>query len=246
MHHPLTFINFRFMTCGSDGRSIAHICQPVYGHNGDYPGTRGSNPNVTDLRRAKEELKKACHELEKRVEGQRGELLNTNKELKRERSARKKAEKLLRERSAELEMKTIEVEEANTALKVLMRQRDQDKAEIEEAVLLNVEEFIIPYLNKLKKSGLNGKQNAYIDVIESNLTNIVAPLMRKISKISLIFTPRELQITNLVKHGNTTKEIAELLNLATSTIDFHRNNIRKKLGIKNGKTNLRTCLLSIS
>jgi DNA-binding CsgD family transcriptional regulator len=60
----------------------------------------------------------------------------------------------------------------------------------------------------------------------------------------------EIQVTNLVRQGKTTKKIAELLNLATSTIDTHRNKIRKKLGIKNKKINLktyfRTHLFSIS
>ena len=60
------------------------------------------------------------------------------------------------------------------------------------------------------------------------------------------FTPAEIQITNLIKQGKTTKEIAEFLNLATSTIDSHRNNIRKKIGIKNAKTNLRAYLSSIT
>jgi hypothetical protein len=44
------------------------------------------------------------------------------------------------------------------------------------------------------------------------------------------------------KRGKTTKEIAEFLNLATSTIDTHRNHIRKRLGIKNKKIKLQTHL----
>jgi len=53
-------------------------------------------------------------------------------------------------------------------------------------------------------------------------------------------------VTNLIKQGKTTKEIAQTMNLASSTINFHRDNIRIKLGIKNKKTNLRTYLSSIS
>jgi DNA-binding CsgD family transcriptional regulator len=34
--------------------------------------------------------------------------------------------------------------------------------------------------------------------------------------------------------------------LASSTIDFHRNNIRKKIGIKNKRINLKTYLSSHS
>ena len=42
------------------------------------------------------------------------------------------------------------------------------------------------------------------------------------------------------------KDIAEIMNLSIKTIEFHRNNIRNKLGLKNGKINLRSYLLSLN
>lgn len=50
---------------------------------------------------------------------------------------------------------------------------------------------------------------------------------------------------NLVEQGKTSKEIAKIVNLSARTIEFHRDNIRKKMGIKNKKINLRTHLLSM-
>jgi DNA-binding CsgD family transcriptional regulator len=54
-----------------------------------------------------------------------------------------------------------------------------------------------------------------------------------------------MQVANLVKHGKTTKEIAEYLNLSSKTIDSHRKNIRRKMGIRSKKSNLRSYLLSL-
>jgi hypothetical protein len=65
----------------------------------------------------------------------------------------KQAEQWLKEREKELEIKSSNLEEANTALKVLLKRRDEDKTELEEKILFNVKELVAPYLEKLKKSG---------------------------------------------------------------------------------------------
>jgi len=49
-----------------------------------------------------------------------------------------------------------------------------------------------------------------------------------------------------VKDGKTSKEIASHLNVSVRTVDTHRDNIRKKLGIKDRRTGLRTFLLKLS
>jgi DNA-binding CsgD family transcriptional regulator len=157
----------------------------------------------------------------------------------------KQAEQWLKEREKELEIKSSNLEEANIALKVLLKRRDEDKTELEEKILFNVKELVAPYLEKLKKSGLDESQKAYLSVLGSNLENIVSPFGRSLSFGYLNLTPTEIQVANLVKQGKTTKEIAGLLNASRKTIETHRENIRDKLGIKNKKANLRTHLLSL-
>jgi len=214
---------------------------PVFGQN-----LTGVVVCVREIKGRKQDLQKEYCELEKRLHERTIELSKTKKELKAAISGLKKAEKSQKKTRAELELQTCKLDETNTALNVLMQQRIEAKIELEETVLLNAKELIMPFLERLKKSGLNSKQKAYVNIIESNLNEIVAPLVREFSKINLKLTPAEIQVTNLVRQGKTTKEIAEFMNLATSTIDFHRSNIREKLGIKNKKINLRTHLLSIS
>ena len=157
----------------------------------------------------------------------------------------KQAEQALREREAELKIKTNSLEEMNTALRVLLKRRDEDKTELEEKVLVNVRELVLPFLKKVKNGRLDAEQMAYIGVLESNLNDIISPFLRTLSSKYSNLTPTEIHVTNLIREGTTNKEMANFMNLSIRTIDFHRENIRKKLGIKNRKTNLRTHLLSI-
>jgi len=100
-------------------------------------------------------------------------------------------------------------------------------------------------LERLKKTSLDGTQKSCVDILESNLKEIVSPFSKKLSSKFLGLTPTEIQVANLVKDGKTSKEIAEFMILSAKTVEFHRDNIRNKLGIKNKGVNLRTHLQSL-
>lgn len=156
---------------------------------------------------------------------------------------RKKAEEALRQREEELSIKSRNLEEMNAALKVLLKQREDDRYQMEENVLTNVKTSIIPYLEKLKKGALSKQQKTYIKMIEDQISEIIAPFLRSLSRSSFDLTPQELRVADMVKNGHTTKDIADVLKISTKTVDYHRDNLRRKLGIRNQKTNLRSFLL---
>jgi len=158
----------------------------------------------------------------------------------------KQAREALRQREAALESRKNELEEVNTALKVLLKQREGDKAKLEERVLLNVKRRVLPYVEKLKRSGrLHAQQTVCLTLLESNLNDLASPFGLKLSSKYFQLTPSEMEIAHFVKDGQSTKDIAEMLNLSTRTVEFHRANIRKKLGIKNERTSLRSHLQSL-
>jgi len=196
-------------------------------------------------KKADEALQKAHDELERRVHERTAALVQVNEELQAVIAELKRAEQALKKKGKDLKSKTRNLQEVNTALRVLLKKRDDDKKELEGKVLFNVKELVVPYVEKLKKSELNERQRAFADILESNLKDVISPFSQKLSYWYLELTPTEIQVANLVKQGKTTKEIAELLNLSSQTIEFHRKNIRGKIGIKNKKANLRTHLLSI-
>lgn len=152
----------------------------------------------------------------------------------------------LMESERELKIKAKDLEELNAALKVLLKKRQEDKEELEEGVLSNVRTLIEPYIVKLKKSKLPQSQKTLLNILESNLNEIVSPFSKRLSSKYLNFTPTQIQVANLVKQGKTNKDIAEILNVSGRTIAFHRENIRKKFDLTNKKTNLKTYLISIN
>lgn len=154
----------------------------------------------------------------------------------------KKAQDILQKRGKELENKTLELEELNAALRVLLKKREEDKNEIQEKVLANLENLVIPYIHKLRSSQLDSREMVNINIIESNLKDIVASFSHKLLSRHLNLTTRELQTANLIKSGKTTKEIADFLNISESAVSICRYRIRNKLGLNNKKINLQSYL----
>jgi DNA-binding CsgD family transcriptional regulator/predicted transcriptional regulator len=185
-------------------------------------------------------------ELERKISEHTVELTEAYKKIRREIiEERKQAEEVIRERNKELDLYNKNLEEANIALKVLLKRRDEDKAELEDRILLNMKALSTPYLEKLKMTVLDENQKTYLSMLESNLNDLLSPFSHKLSSMFLDFTPTEIQVANLLRQGKTSKEIGELFHCTPSTIAFHRNNIRKKLRLKNKKANLKSYLISL-
>jgi DNA-binding NarL/FixJ family response regulator len=160
-------------------------------------------------------------------------------------TAEKRAVAQMKEKRAALKAKKLELQEVNAALRVLLKGRDRDRSELEEKVLSNVKELVAPYIHKLMKSRLDTKQMTYLRILQSNLNNIVSPFVHQLSSKYSALTPKEIQVAQLVREGNTTREIGELFNSSKRTIESHRQSIRIKLGVKDTKTNLRSLLSSM-
>ena len=156
---------------------------------------------------------------------------------------RKRFIEALQEREQELTAKSVSLEEVNAALRVFLKQREEDRAELEEKFVSNIKEIILPYVHKMQKGRLDPQHAAYLNIVATNLTEIMSPFLNTLKRSD--FTPREIEVAMLIKDGRTSKEIADLMGVAPSAVHSHRDNIRKKLGLKNKKINLRTCLFTL-
>ena len=187
--------------------------------------------DITDRKQAEENLVALNLELEKRVEDRTAALKETNEQLRR--------------RERELEAQAKSLEDLNAALRVLLQKGEHDKKELEEGTVLNVQELVLPYLDRLLQQCSDYGQRETLKVIRSNLVDIVAPFVRSLSLGCSRLTHKEIQIANLIKQGMTSKEIASLLHVSERTVTTHRDNIRKKIGLQSNKVNLRTHLISM-
>ena len=161
-------------------------------------------------------------------------------------TALKLAQDALQNSQTELFEQKQNLEEANIALRVLLKQREEDQLELEKKVLTNIKDLVLPYVDKLKNSRLRPRDLTLVEIIETHLNDVVSPLLQHFSNAKILLTPQEIQVAGLVRDGKTSKEIAAVLNVSETTVNFHRKNLRAKFGINNQKINLRSYLLSIS
>ncbi|MCP3953856.1 MAG: helix-turn-helix transcriptional regulator, partial [Desulfobacterales bacterium] len=148
-------------------------------------------------------------------------------------------------KEVELRAERERLEETNIALRVLLRQREEDKNRIEETIYTNVDRLVLPYVEQLMLGRLSEKQKTLTEVIDTNLRDIISTFLRSLTALSLLLTPQEIEVANMVRSGRTSKEIAEVLGISVSGIDFHRKRLRQKLGLTNSAKNLRSYLLSL-
>ena len=161
-------------------------------------------------------------------------------------TALKLVEEALRESREELKEQKQSLEEANIALKVLIKHRENDKLELEKNVLTNVKVLVLPYVEKLKEVPLKPRNKTLVEIIENHLKDIISPLLQKFSNAQIILTPQEIKVVTLIKDGKSSKEIGDILNISETTVNFHRKNLRKKFGLKNRQMNLRSYLMSMT
>jgi PAS domain S-box-containing protein len=206
---------------------------------GDRKVLQGSFRDISEHKRTEDKLEGLVRE-------RTAELSKKNKQLVLEINERKHAEASLRKKAKELHLHSGKLQEMNAALKVLLKQREEDKRELEEKVMANVKELLLPYLEELKTSRLDPRGKVNVSIIEANLNSIISPFTHKLSSKYSGFTPREIQVANLIRQGRSTKDIAEFMGISLSAINIYRNHIRNKLGITTKKINLRSHLMTLS
>lgn len=167
-------------------------------------------------------------------------------EIEHRRNAETRLQQELDTREALIDRRTQDLEDANTALRVLLKSVEVSKTEVEERIAQQIKGLVLPHVRRLRH--LNAEDDralSHLDIVETNLKNIATAFTGKLAQALETLTPTEAEIVQLIVQGRSTKEIANTLSRGTSTVDFHRNNIRQKLGLTHQGTNLRQHLASL-
>ncbi|MBF0105662.1 MAG: response regulator transcription factor [Deltaproteobacteria bacterium] len=153
------------------------------------------------------------------------------------RSAKKQADE-------EIKRKSKIIEESDITLKNVLRHIEEDKLSMKDKITLNIDNNIKPIIRELKSQKFSDQR--LIRRLEKNIETVDNVFYKKMTGLKLKLTPTEIKICNLIKSGHLAKEIADMLNLAYTTVTHYKKQIRKKLGLQNTAINLVTYLNEIA
>ena len=187
---------------------------PINGKDGKIKAVGGVVLDITRRKETESALKESHDLLEQRVLDRTNELRKSEQDLK----------------------------DKNIVLKELLIQIESEKKQTKDDIMSNVENLIMPSIEKLR---LKGGSKKHIDQLRRNIENLTSSFSRKIADHRKKLSPREMEVCNLVKNDLSNKEMANLLNIAVYTIEAHRRMIRRKLDLANKDINLNTYLNSL-
>lgn len=136
-----------------------------------------------------------------------------------------------------------DLERKNAALSELLSRIELEKEGIRDSISAHLTDRILPLLGQMEKAGLPAK---WIVEIRMELVKAVSGPAKGSLSLRSLLSSRELEVCALVADGLTSKEIASRLGLALATVERHRHNARRKLGLPARQGNLGAVQLGLN
>lgn len=152
------------------------------------------------------------------------------------------AEKINALRQLKVERQALE--DANADLHDSLVQSQKEKKRFGVSIQAKVDKIISPILYALQTE-MTSSQLEYFDLLKKNLDDMISPFVEKNQMFMSKLSPIEIQISNMIKHGLSTKAVARIRGISPATVSRHRENIRRKLNLTDNKINLASYLNSL-
>ena len=132
-------------------------------------------------------------------------------------------------------------EQLRGALLELANETEHQKRTVSRAVQANINNLIIPAIQQLRES-MPPHQHGRIQDVIARLQNITDPGLDRLASCFNRLSPAEVRVCWLIMEQYSAKQIAARLHISPATVNRHRENIRRKLGLTNRKINLQRFL----
>ncbi|MFW6312884.1 MAG: helix-turn-helix transcriptional regulator [Spirochaetota bacterium] len=160
---------------------------------------------------------------------------------------RKEMDQELRESTRTLERQAAALERKNIALREVLSQIEHEKRAVLRDARTHVDMYVRPYLHEIgEQSPEDPFVRSRVDQIEASLATLFTEHDHRMVEVAHRLSPREVEICGLIRSGLKTKEISSFLNIGETTVERHRNTIRRKLNLTGSKINLTSYLRSVT
>ena len=127
-------------------------------------------------------------------------------------------------------------------LRNLMKAFEKEKKSIEGGIAHKIETVLLPALEKIRTETDAEIRTSFLNFMREQLIGLTKGFSKELDGRFLRLTRTEMRVCHLIQEGHSAKEIAGLMNLSLETVQTHRRNIRKKLGLSRRKVNLQVYL----
>jgi DNA-binding CsgD family transcriptional regulator len=197
---------------------------PFYDPSGRLIGALHVARDISEMKKEEQALRDNQAKLSQYTESLASELQERTGELAKARS--------------QLETYSGDIEKSSEAVRMLIQGIEQRERELQQKATANVKLCIKPLIDQLKAQNLPESNRFLIESLERQMGNIFSTFGRSLAQISHLLTPREMQVCELIQSGLTSKQIGGIMGVSTETVNAHRVNIRKKLGLDSTGVNL--------
>ena len=123
-------------------------------------------------------------------------------------------------------------------LRNVMGSIEKEKKGMERLIAHKIETLLLPTMEKASKESSKNVRNSYLHMIREELLGLTSIFPKELDIPFMRLTRSEMVICNYIQSGYSSKEVADTLNISFETIQTHRKNIRKKLGLHGRKVSL--------